>query len=226
MNQIYQVIVVSLVSSLSLSCAKKADLSSDRGKLSYTIGQQIGRQMKSQNIDVDPSALAASIGDVLAGKESQLKPEEMQAVMMKMQQAALAKMESQGKENKEKGDQFLAANKSKPGIKTTASGIQYEVLKEGAGKSPKETDTVSVHYKGTLIDGSVFDSSVDRGQPTQFPLRGVIRGWTEALQLMKVGGKNRLFIPSHLAYGPEGHGSIPPNSVLIFEVELLEIVKK
>lgn len=204
---------------------KKADLKSDKGKLSYAIGQQIGRQMKSQGIDIDTATLAASINDVLAGKESRLSQAEMQAVMTKAQEAETAKMENEGKENKEKGAKFLAENKKKPGIKTTDSGLQYEVLQEGKGKSPKATDVVRVHYKGTLLDGTTFDSSYERGKPAEFPLNGVIPGWTEALQLMKVGGKNRIFVPSDLAYGPRGRPSIPPNSVLIFEVELIDIVK-
>lgn len=206
--------------------AKKSELSTDKAKLSYTIGQQIGRQMKTQGIDIDSQVLASSIQDATTGKESRMKPEEMRDVMMKTQQAETAKMSAAGKENKEKGDQFLAANKTKPGMKTTASGIQYEILTEGKGKSPKATDVVKVHYKGTLIDGTPFDSSYDRGQPAEFPLNGVIPGWTEGLQLMKIGGKNRLFIPAHLAYGEQGRPGIPPNSTLIFEVELLEIVKK
>lgn len=207
----------------AFSGAKKADLSTDKGKISYTIGQQIGRQLKAQGMDIDTGTLAASIDDVMAGKESKLKPAEMQEVMMKAEQAEQAKQEAAGKENREKGDKFLADNKGKAGVKTTASGLQYLVLQEGKGKSPKATDMVKVHYKGTLIDGTQFDSSYDRGQPAEFPLNGVIRGWTEALQLMKVGGKNRLFIPSAMAYGPQGRPGIPPNSVLIFEVELLEI---
>lgn len=205
--------------------AKKSELSTDKAKLSYTIGQQIGRQMKTQGIDIDAEVLASSIQDATTGKESRLKPEEMRDVMMKTQQAENAKMAVAGKENKEKGDKFLADNKAKPGIKTTASGIQYEILTEGKGKSPKATDVVKVHYKGTLIDGTPFDSSYDRGQPAEFPLNGVIPGWTEGLQLMKTGGKNRLFIPANLAYGEQGRPGIPPNSTLIFEVELLEIAK-
>jgi len=216
-----------LVSSpaFAFSGAKKTDLTSDRGKVSYAIGQQIGRQMKGEGIDIDTQTLAASIQDVLDGKESRLKPEEMQQAMMNMRQAAESKMEAEGKANLEKGEKFLAENKTKPNIKTTASGIQYEVLTEGKGKAPKATDNVKVHYKGTLIDGKQFDSSYDRGEPAEFPLNRVIPGWTEGLQLMKTGGKNRFFIPGNLAYGPQGRPGIPPNSVLIFEVELLDIVK-
>jgi FKBP-type peptidyl-prolyl cis-trans isomerase len=210
--------------SLTACQEKSADLSTDKGKLSYTIGQQIGRQLKGENIEIDTTALAAAINDVLAGKESKLKPEEMQAaMMMKAREGAMAKQEAAGKENKDKGDKYLAANKAKAGVKTTASGLQYEVLTEGKGKSPKASDTVKVHYKGTLIDGTEFDSSYKRNEPAEFPLNGVIKGWTEGLQLMKVGGKNRLVVPSDIAYGPQGRPGIPPNSVLIFEVELLEI---
>lgn len=205
--------------------SKKVDITTDKGKVSYTVGQQIGQQLKRSGLEIDPDVLAASIGDVLAGKESRLKQEEMQAAMMKAQQATVEKAELTGKANKEKGEKFLADNKGKPNIKTTASGLQHEILTEGKGPSPKATSTVKVHYKGTLTDGTQFDSSYDRGQPTEFPLNGVIKGWTEGIQLMKVGGKSRFYIPSELAYGASGPASIPPNSVLIFEVELLDIAK-
>ncbi len=221
--------VSALLSSALLSCSggqKKPDLNTDKAKLSYTIGQQIGRQFKGQNLDIDSNALATSIEDVLTGKEARLTAEEMQAVMLKSQREQIAKMGAEGKINREKGEKFLTQNKTKTGIKTTASGLQYEVLQAGKGKSPKAADVVKVHYKGTLIDGTPFDSSYDRGQPAEFPLNGVIRGWTEGLQLMKVGGKSRLFVPSDLAYGPQGRPGIPPNSTLIFEVELLDIAKK
>lgn len=198
-------------------------LSNDKEKLSYAIGQQIGAQIKHKGFDLDAEVLAASIGDAVAGRESKLKPEEMQAVMMRAQQAEYERQEKIGKENKDKGTKFLEENKSKEGVKTTKSGLQYVVLTPGKGAMPKAKDTVKVHYKGTLIDGTQFDSSIDRGQPAEFPLNGVIPGWTEALQLMKVGQKNKIFVPSDLAYGPQGRPSIPPNSVLIFEVELLEI---
>jgi len=204
--------------------AKKSGLNTDKKKLSYTIGQQIGRQLKGAGLEIDSTVLAQSIQDVLSGKESKLTPEEMQAAMGKANQAAQAKMEATGKENKAKGDKFLAENKDKAGVKTTASGLQYQIIKEGSGASPKPTDTVKVHYRGTLTDGTQFDSSYDRNEPAEFPLNGVIKGWTEGLQLLKVGGKMKLFVPSDLAYGPQGRPGIPPNSVLIFDIELLKIV--
>ncbi len=130
-----------------------------------------------------------------------------------------------GEAAKKAGEDFLAANAKKPGVKVLPSGLQYKVLKSGNGPSPKATDTVKTHYHGTFINGKVFDSSVERGEPVEFPVNGVIKGWTEALQLMKVGDKWQLFIPSDLAYGPDGQGPIPPNSVLVFDVELLGISK-
>jgi FKBP-type peptidyl-prolyl cis-trans isomerase FkpA/FKBP-type peptidyl-prolyl cis-trans isomerase FklB len=219
-------LLVASSSALAFSGSQpKTDLTSDKGKLSYTIGQQIGRQLKGAGFELDATTLAASIDDVLNNKESRLKPEDMKAAMQKAQEAGEAKAQAAGKDQKEKGDKFLADNKAKPGVKTTASGLQYTVMKEGSGKSPKATDIVKVHYKGTLLDGTQFDSSYDRGQPAEFPLNGVIRGWTEGLQLMKTGGKTKFFIPGDLAYGPQGRPGIPPNAMLTFEVELLEITK-
>lgn len=192
-------------------------------KFSYVLGQQIGAQMRSQGLEVDSNTLAESLKAALAGDESLLSPEEMQEVMMAANNRMMEKAQAEANTNKDAGAKFLEANKSKEGVKTTASGLQYKVLSDGKGKSPKATDTVKVHYKGTLIDGTQFDSSYDRNEPAEFPVNGVIKGWTEALQLMKAGSKWQLFIPSDLAYGPRGRPSIPPNSVLIFEVELLDV---
>lgn len=218
-------VLVTTMSCNGTGALKKVEINTDKAKVSYTIGQQIGQQLKRSGLEIDADVLAASISDVMAGKESRLKPEEMKAAMMKAQQDQAQKEAEAGKANKEKGEKFLADNKAKPGIKTTASGLQYETLSEGKGAVPKATNTVKVHYKGTLIDGTKFDSSYDRGEPAEFPLNGVIKGWTEGIQLMKVGGKARFFIPSELAYGEHSPSSIPPNSVLIFEVELLDIKK-
>ncbi len=220
----FAALVLVLGALVSTGCTgKKIEVKSDKEKASYAIGTQIGKQIKSQNIDIDADVLAAAINDAVSGKEPRLKPEDMQAALMKTQEQAMAKQGEAGKANEEKGKKFLEENKAKPGIKTTASGLQYEVMTEGKGKSPKAEDMVEVHYKGTLTDGTEFDSSYGRGEPAKFPLNGVIKGWTEGLQLMKEGGKNRLFVPSELAYGPGGRPGIPPNSVLIFEVELLKI---
>jgi len=224
-----KLLTVALAASFTAVVAHAADssLNTDKKKLSYAIGQQIGtqvaRQIKGSGVDIDAAVLAQSIQDAIAGKKSKLTPEQMQAAMTKANEVAQAKMEVAGKENKAKGEKFLAENKTKAGVKTTASGLQYQVIKEGTGASPKETDTVKVHYRGTLIDGTQFDSSYDRNEPAQFPLNQVIKGWTEGLQLMKVGGKMKLFVPSELAYGVSGRPGIPPNSVLVFDVELLEI---
>ncbi len=205
--------------------SKNVDLQTDKAKTSYVIGQQIGRQLKNDKLDIDPKVIGSAIADVMAGKESRISQADMMTIMQKAQASAQAAAEGDSKENRAKSEKFLADNKSKPNVKTTKSGLQYEVLKEGKGASPAATSMVKVHYKGTLIDGTTFDSSYDRGEPAQFPLNNVIPGWTEGLQLMKVGGKNKFYIPSDLAYGPQGRPGIPANSALIFEVELLEILK-
>lgn len=200
------------------------DLKTDEQKFSYVVGQQVGNGLKSQGLKVDPEILAESIGDVLNGKPSRLNPQDVQGVMMKMQSEMMQKRMSEGKENKDKADKFLAENKSKPGVKTTASGLQYTEVTAGSGAKPSATDTVKVNYKGTLLDGSEFDSSYKRGTPAEFPVNAVIKGWTEALQMMKVGSKWKLFIPPDLAYGDRSQPGIPGNSLLIFEVELLDVV--
>ena len=226
----HQVIALFLGASLLASCNKGINrdvkLDNDEKKVSYAIGQEIGRGMKSQGIKVDVNVLAASIQDALEGKEPKLKPEEAQKAMMDMRMKMMEDRKQQAEQNVEKGKKYLEDNKAKEGVKVTESGLQYKVLKEGEGAQPKETDTVKVHYKGTLIDGTEFDSSYSRNEPAEFPVNRVIKGWIEGLQLMKVGSKYQFFIPSDLAYGPQGRPSIPPNSVLVFEVELLDIVKE
>lgn len=199
-------------------------LETDEQKASYAIGQQLGQNLKSQSIDFDPQVLAASLTDASKG-ESKMKKEEIQQAIMKLQETVMKKQQVKAEENTKLATDFLEKNKSQPGVKVTPTGLQYIVEKEGNGPTPTKDDMVKCHYKGTLIDGKQFDSSYDRGQPADFPVSGVIPGWTEALQLMKVGSKFKLFVPPNLAYGPRGTPEIPPNSALIFEVELLEIVK-
>lgn len=207
---------------IAVGCTKKLD--TDMKKASYAIGQQIGGNMKQQNIEIDADVMAMAMKDAIKG-DSKMTKEEIQQAMMKLQESAMKKQQEAAEDNKKKGAEFLEKNKSAEGIKTTASGLQYKVEKEGDGKIPTKTDTVKAHYKGTLIDGTQFDSSYDRGQPAEFPVQGVIPGWSEALQLMKVGSKYKLFIPPELAYGASGRPGIPANSVLVFEVELVDIVK-
>jgi len=188
-----------------------------REKVSYSIGVSIARQISGSKMDLDSDILTRGIKDALAGKPL-FSDDQINEIMQAYQQDLLDKV-------KREGEAFLAENKKKKGITTTASGLQYEVLKEGTGKQPKETDTVTVNYEGKLIDGTVFDSSIKSGRPASFQVNGVIKGWIEALQLMKVGSKWRLYIPSELAYGtrPRPGGPIRPNDPLIFEVELLSI---
>jgi FKBP-type peptidyl-prolyl cis-trans isomerase FklB len=206
-------------------------LKTQKDKFSYAIGMKMGESYKKGSIAVDPSILARGMRDALAGNKTLLTDEEAQATitaerdeMMKKQQAT---MQQEGGANEKAGEAFLAANKNKDGVKVLPSGLQYKILKEGTGPKPTANDKVTVNYRGTLIDGKEFDSSYKRGQPITFPVTGVIKGWTEALQLMPVGSKWELFIPANLAYGERGAGGdIGPNETLIFEVELLSIVKE
>lgn len=207
----------------------KMDLKDPKQRASYSIGADIGSNFKRQEIDVDAKALAAGLTDAIAGKTA-LTEAEMKETMEAFRTEMMAKMQGKqkvaGEKNLKDGEAFLAANAKKEGIKVTASGLQYKVITSGKGKTPKATDTVKTHYHGTLIDGTVFDSSVERKEPVSFPVNQVIPGWTEALQLMKEGDKWQLFVPAKLAYGERGAGpKIGPNSTLIFEVELLAIEK-
>lgn len=197
---------------------------------SYALGSNIGKSLKEQGVEINPEMVAAGIRDAVAGS-SLLTEDQIRTVLMGLQEAAqkqqAAMREKQGAESIKKAEAFLAANKSKDGIMVTASGLQYKVIKEGTGPKPQGTDQVRVHYTGTLIDGKKFDSSYDRGNPTDFGLNQVIPGWTEGLALMPVGSKYMLYIPPALGYGPQGAGQmIGPNEVLIFEVELIEILKQ
>lgn len=207
------------------SCEKKADLKTDEGRASYAIGQQIGQNLVQQKIDIDINTLTAALKDAKANK-NQMTKEEIQEAMMKLQEMAMKKQSEEGEKNKKASADFLEKNKTTSGVQVTPSGLQYIAEKKGEGAAPKKTDTVKVHYKGTLITGEQFDSSYERNQPAEFPVEAVIAGWTEALQLMPVGSKYKLFIPAELAYGASGRPGIPPNSALIFEVELLDIVKE
>lgn len=206
-----------------ISCEKTKTPKTDQEKYSYAIGYQFAKNLKQQSVDYDEASLKQAIGDVTKGKDSQVNDEEMQRVMQAMYEERSKKMNAEAGENLKKGQEWLAQNKTAEGVKTTESGLQYKVISEGDGPKPKESDVVVVHYRGTLIDGTEFDSSIKRNQPAEFPLKAVIPGWTEGLQLMKKGAKYEFYIPSELAYGERGRPSIPANSVLKFEVELLDI---
>ena len=197
------------------------NLKTEMDKVSYSLGVNIATSLKQQGWELDASSLSAAISDVIEGNKLAITEQEANTILQSYQQKLINKtLEA----NSEAGKVFLEENAKREEVTTTASGLQYEVLEEGEGDSPKATDEVEVHYHGTLIDGSVFDSSVERGQPATFPVNGVIPGWVEALQLMSPGAKYKLFIPSDLAYGERGAGQmIGPNTTLIFEVELISI---
>lgn len=210
-----------------VAAQEKVVLKDQKDKVSYILGMDIGNNLKKQSISVNPKIFAKGIEDALAGTKSLLTEQEVQETMVAFQKEVMAKQAEVAKKNKAEGDAFLAENKKKEGVKILPSGLQYKVIKGGTGKKPKSNDTVTVNYRGTLIDGTEFDSSYKRGQPATFQVSGVIPGWTEALQLMEEGAKWQLFIPSSLAYGERGAGGvIGPNAALIFEVELISIQEK
>ena len=207
---------------------QQVELKDEKAKESYSVGYQFGQSLKRMQTDLDPEVLSAAMQDALKGRKPRLNHEEMRAAVDKVREKSMAAMQAslkkQAQEKLAESERFLAENKTKEGVKTTDSGLQYKIIKEGEGPSPEAGDTVTVHYRGTLIDGTEFDSSYQRNRPATFPLTGVIPGWTEALQMMKTGSKWELYIPPDLAYGERGAGErIPPNSALIFEVELLSI---
>ena len=214
------------------------ELPTEKQQVSYMIGMDIGKSLKPMKDDIDQATIQRAIADMMADKKPLLNEEQAMKVMQtfavkmqKKQEAEMAKKQAeaaeQGKKNLADGEKFLAENGKKPGVVTTASGLQYQVITEGKGPKPKASDSVKVHYVGTLLDGTKFDSSYDRKEPAQFVLNSVVPGWTEALQLMPVGSKYKLWIPAKLGYGEQGTpgGPIPPNATLVFEVELIEIVK-
>ena len=214
-----------------------ADLDTENGQISYKVGSDVGKYLKDSEIAFDNDAFKTGLEDGLAGRELRLTKEQLTAirgVIQQKQQKAqeirraemMEKMEAQKIENKTAGDTFMAAKKAEKGVQSTESGILFEVLTEGTGPKPMAaTDTVVVHYTGTLLDGTKFDSSVDRGQPASFALNQVIKGWTEGVQLMNTGSKYRFYIPSELAYGSDARPGSPigPNSTLIFDIELIEV---
>ncbi|MEO8439616.1 MAG: FKBP-type peptidyl-prolyl cis-trans isomerase [Spartobacteria bacterium] len=210
------------------AAAASGPFKDQKEKVSYSIGLDIGTTLKRQLIDVNAELLNKGIKDGLSGAKPMMDEEATKETMATFQKDMMAKQaaakKATGEKNDVEGKKFLEENKKKEGVKTTASGLQYKALKEGSGKTPKATDSVKVNYRGTTIDGTEFDSSYKRGQPATFPVNRVIKGWTEALQLMKVGSKYQVFVPADLAYGERGAGSdIGPNAVLIFDVELLDI---
>lgn len=208
-----------------LACDRKPKLDNDKAKLSYAIGQNVAQNIKAQNIELDPKVVGYAVTAGLKGEKPEVSQEEQQRVIQGLQQAAQQRAQVDADKNKTLSSEFLTKNKEKSSVKTTSSGLQYEVLKEGKGKKPTLKDKVQVHYTGTLISGQKFDSSHDRGQPAEFPVNGIIKGWQEALQMMPEGSVFRLFIPPDLGYGPQPQPGIPPNSVLVFDVELIKVNK-
>ena len=204
--------------------ANAAELKTDKQKFSYSAGYQFGQNLKHQDMDLDQEAFLQAIRDAMAGNKPQLTEAEMQKTFEDFQKAQQQAQQAIADKNLQAGKAFREENKKKEGVKTLPSGLQYKIIKAGTGKKPTDKDTVSVNYRGTLLNGKEFDSSYSRGQPAEFPVHGIIKGWQEALLLMPVGSKWQLVIPAELAYGSHGAGrDIGPNETLVFEVELLEI---
>ena len=218
-------VLVCLTGGAILRAETTNQLADEKSRVSYAIGMMLGHNWQQQGLDIDPDIAASAIKAIQSSNATLLTVEEAQETLRNFQKEFMAKQEQRRAEeaakNKVAGDAFLAANKDKPGVQTLPDGLQYLVITNGSGPVPGPNDRVIVNYRGTLLDGTEFDSSYQRGQPAEFPVGGVIRGWTEALEKMPVGSKWKLFIPSELAYGERGNRGIPPNSTLIFEVELL-----
>lgn len=223
------IILLSIGFCFNLSAAaEKLELKDQKDKESYSLGYQFGQNLKRQGVDINLDVYASGIREALGGKEPVMSSEEIRSTISALSQRVKAvrqkSLKEQATKNLSQGKAFLAKNGKKRGVKTLASGLQYKVLSKGSGKTRKASDSVTVHYRGTLINGAEFDSSHKRGRPVTFRVGNVIRGWQEALQLMKEGAKWQLFIPAELAYGQRAQGTkIPPNSTLIFEVELISI---
>lgn len=221
---------VAVLTLVLAGCDNKAAVSSDlktpAQKASYGIGLSMGKNLSQEGMDdLDSQAVALGIEDALTKKEQRLGDEELMEAFSFLQERAQERMSALNDESAKAGAKFLADNAKRDGVVTTESGLQYEVVKQAEGAQPKASDVVRVHYQGTLIDGSVFDSSIERGEPVEFPVGGVIPGWVEGLQLMNVGSKYKFYIPSELAYGAQSPTpAIPANSALVFEVELLDVV--
>ncbi|UZE96425.1 FKBP-type peptidyl-prolyl cis-trans isomerase [Alkalimarinus alittae] len=216
-------------STLTLAADPVKPLETDEQKVSYSFGLIFGKRMTNDLPNLDLNVFIDGVKDGFSGDTAKLTDAQIEDVLKKFQDSQrkeqLQAFEQIAEKNKIKGETFLADNKNKEGVVTVASGLQYKVINAGAGAKPTADSVVKVHYSGSLIDGTVFDSSIERGEPVSFPVQGVIPGWTEALQLMSVGSKWNLYIPSDLAYGPGGNRNIGPNETLLFEVELLEIQK-
>ncbi|KRT74116.1 MAG: FKBP-type peptidyl-prolyl cis-trans isomerase, FKBP-type peptidyl-prolyl cis-trans isomerase FklB [Deltaproteobacteria bacterium CSP1-8] len=208
--------------------ADQPEVKEEKDRISYSVGHQVGGDFKRQGVELNPDLFVKGVRDAMSGAKPLMTQQEMNKTLVDLKKKIVAEEQRQKKEaagkNLQEGKAFLAENARKKDVRTLPSGLQYQVIEKGTGASPKKTDSVTVDYKGTLIDGTEFDSSYKRGKPATFRVDGVIAGWTEALQLMKPGAKWRLFIPPDLAYGERGAGSrIGPNSALIFEVELISV---
>ncbi len=231
MKHLIIAIMIGIIASSTTFAQKKTQkfsLKTQKDKISYIIGTNLAKDLKNQSIEINMEAVTQGMKDIFAEKKLLLTEEEIQKIMTEFQQEMMekynAKMKKEGEKNKKEEETFLAENAKKDGIKTLPSGLQYQIITDGTGATPTANDTVVTNYAGTLLDGTEFDNSYKRGEPVTFPVKGVIAGWTEALQLMKVGSKWKLYIPSKLAYGERGAGQIiGPNSALIFEVELLDV---
>jgi len=220
---------IALLPSFTSVAQDAPELKTDKDKFSYALGMNFGENLRKQGLDLDPAIFAKAFAESFSGSKTAMKDQEMQTLLQAAAQEIRKKQAAQQAEKgtaaQKDGEAFLAANKTKDGVVTLPSGLQYKILKAGTGEKPTLADTVVCNYKGTLINGTEFDASEKHGGPLTFPVKGVIAGWTEALQLMPVGSKWQLFVPSNLAYGAQGPGEIGPNATLVFEVELVSIQK-